>query len=178
MDSIHTTVTDANERRDDLDGLEASLRAIRESRPPGVKEAVETYSRFNYRTGEWLHTGVNPTEYMAAQYDGQGKKDAIGDPSKLPLDLVPRSYIEAAARALDHGARKYSRHNWRRGIAYSEVYAALLRHLTAWNDGQDLDEDSGLNHLDHAAACLAFLTEYVSDPGYARCDDRYKGGAV
>lgn len=125
--------------------------------------------RFNFETGT-----LDPP----ARIDGQGRKDAIGDPSKLPLDLVPRAYIEAAARALDHGARKYSRHNWRRGIPFSEVYAALLRHLTAWNDGQDLDEESGLNHLDHAAACLAFLTEYVSDAGYARCDDRYKGGAV
>jgi hypothetical protein len=107
--------------------------------------------------------------------DGSGYKASMDDSRKLPLWLVPVALIMAAGRALAHGAKKYASNNWRKGMAYSEIYSALQRHLTAWLEGEDMDPDSGLNHLDHATACIAFLTEYVAHPGlYGKFDDRFK----
>lgn len=107
--------------------------------------------------------------------DGGGYKGSMDDPAKLPLWLVPNALVLAAARVLQHGAKKYAPNNWRRGMKYSEVYSALQRHLTAWLEGEDNDDDSHLNHLDHAAACLSFLLEYVANPGlYEKYDDRFK----
>lgn len=37
--------------------------------------------------------------------------------------------------------------------------AAAMRHLAAWRDGEQLDEESGLPHLAHALCCIVFLRE-------------------
>lgn len=109
------------------------------------------------------------------EVDGGGYKQSMDNPSKLPISLVPASFIRACARALQHGARKYTPNNWRRGMPMSECYSALQRHLLSWNDGEDTDTESSLQHLDHAAACLAFLIEYTTNPSYKKFDDRPKG---
>ena len=113
------------------------------------------------------------TDYQGA-VDGGGYKGSMDDPRKLPIWLVPNALVNGAARALQHGAVRYAPNNWRKGMDYSEVYSALQRHLLAWNEDEDIDPDSGLNHLDHAAACLGFLSEYVARPEYARFDNRLK----
>jgi hypothetical protein len=92
------------------------------------------------------------------------------DADKPQVDLVPRQLIYGAARAKGFGAKKYGRHNWRGGIAPSRLVSACLRHLFAWKDGEDNDPESGLNHLDHAAATLGMLMATV-DEGLAD-DDR------
>lgn len=96
-------------------------------------------------------------------------KETTGKP---PLDLVPAELVYAAGRAFDFGAKKYSRHNWRKGIPTSKLYSALDRHIKAWNEGEEKADDSGLSHLDHAAACLAMLLQTLKD--HPHLDDRYK----
>lgn len=94
------------------------------------------------------------------------------DDGKLPVGLIPPEALLAEAAILRHGAAKYGLHNWRKGIAYSRVIDAALRHITAWVGGEDLDAESGLPHLAHARCCLGFLIAYeTSGP---RNDDRYK----
>jgi len=93
---------------------------------------------------------------------------------KLPMELIPRSTLEGLARSFDEGAHKYGAYNWRAGISYSTYYGALLRHLVAFWDGEDIDEESGNHHLDHALACLSILHNYSTTPGYEQWDDRWK----
>lgn len=101
-----------------------------------------------------------------------GKKEDKGKPD---LSLVPYSLRIAASRAFLFGTQKYARDNWRTGFEWHRLYNALNRHLEAWWQGEDYDPESGLNHLDHAAATLAMLIEHVEKeyPG----DTRYKGGS-
>lgn len=94
------------------------------------------------------------------------------DDGKLPLSLIPKEAIDGLARGLQYGARKYAKHNWAKGMDWSRVYDAGMRHMTAWNAGEDKDPESGLSHLDHALCCLAFLAAYESR-GTGN-DDRYK----
>lgn len=119
-----------------------------------------------------LTPGVRGTHDYAGKLDGGGYKGSMDNPQKLPIWLVPKAYIESCARSLRHGAKKYAPNNWRRGMAYTEVYSALQRHLLAWLEREGPDEDSGLSHLDHAAACLAFLCEYEARPEYHKFDNR------
>lgn len=91
---------------------------------------------------------------------------------KPPLSLVPRALLYACGRALGFGANKYAANNWRRGMAWSSPLSGLLRHIVAWSEGEDNDTESGLSHLDHAAACLAFLTHMETDDRYKHLDDR------
>lgn len=79
------------------------------------------------------------------------------DAGKPDLSLIPRPAAEALARALMFGAQKYGRYNYTQGFEASRLVAACLRHLLAWQDGEDCDTESGLSHLDHSIACLAML---------------------
>lgn len=100
----------------------------------------------------------------------EGKKH---DQEKIPVGLLSSRALFKIAEVMGFGAKKYGSHNWRGGIAWSRVSDAALRHLLAWKDGEDLDPESGLNHLAHLGCCVLFLLEYLdSHPGL---DDRFKG---
>jgi len=92
-------------------------------------------------------------------YPDNNPKTAVGA-KKLPLEVVPPSAVHALAEAFADGARKYGPYNWReKTISSSIYYAAALRHITAWWDGEDIARDSGVPHLHHAIACLAMLID-------------------
>lgn len=54
--------------------------------------------------------------------------------------------------------------NWELGMNWSRVFGALMRHLWAWWNPftSSKDEETGMSHLWHAGACLAFLITYES----------------
>lgn len=79
------------------------------------------------------------------------------DTDKPPMDLLDRHALEEIARVLAFGANKYHAHNWRSGIRFSRLLAAALRHLHAFNDGEDTDPESGISHIAHAGCCIMFL---------------------
>lgn len=79
------------------------------------------------------------------------------DTAKPPMDLLDRHALEQIAKVLAFGAQKYSAHNWRGGIRYSRLIAAAMRHLTAYNDGENTDPETGLSHLAHLGCCVMFL---------------------
>ena len=90
---------------------------------------------------------------------GVNPKQAYGD-KKVPLHLVPAPAMAAIAMGLKEGARKYGAFNWRTLTVEAETYlGATLRHLMAWQDGEDIDPDSGNTHLSHAMASLAILVD-------------------
>lgn len=71
------------------------------------------------------------------------------------FSLVPWESISAIGEAFHYGATKYhdpkvGPNNWRRGYPHSQTFDALLRHLTAYWNGEDRDPESGLSHLSHA----------------------------
>lgn len=82
------------------------------------------------------------------------------DDGKLPLDLLPIEALEEVSRVLRHGAAKYGVHNWRKGMAWSRLIAAALRHIFAWVRGERIDKESGESHLAHACCALLFLLSY------------------
>ena len=94
---------------------------------------------------------------------------------KPRLELVSPALVEASAEVLGWAAKnKYPEYDWAVGQRYSRVFAALLRHLWAWWRGESFDEESGFNHLAHAACCLMFLLHYSRDKEgrYNQWDDR------
>lgn len=93
------------------------------------------------------------------------------DGGKPEMDLLPGEALIDISKGFAFGAKKYGRFNWRKGIAWSRVYSALQRHLSAWNAGEDFDPESGLNHLAHAGCNLMFLLSFLQE--HPELDDRY-----
>ena len=81
------------------------------------------------------------------------------DAVKPRMSLVPASLGQAAARALTYGAKKYKPNNWRKAEEIESYLNAFQRHFDDWREGEENDSDSGLSHLDHLAANLAFIIE-------------------
>lgn len=94
------------------------------------------------------------------------------DTYKTRMDLLPVESLTEVAKVLAMGAGKYGDYNWARGIKYSRVLAAILRHLFSYISGEDKDPESGLSHLAHAACGLLFLLHY--EKYRAEYDDRSK----
>jgi len=86
-------------------------------------------------------------------------KDAVGV-SKVGLHVLSAPVVMEMALAMLEGARKYGSHNYRvAGIRASVYYDATMRHLMAYWEGEDLDEDSGLPHITKALTALAVLRD-------------------
>jgi hypothetical protein len=64
----------------------------------------------------------------------------------------------AVGAVLEYGARKYAPDGWK-GVpdARARYADALLRHFSAWLDGERADPESGLPHAAHVATNALFL---------------------
>ena len=75
------------------------------------------------------------------------------------MDLLPWDTLHTLSEHYGRGALKYDDRNWEKGYAWHLSYAALQRHLAAWWQGEDVDEETGSSHLAAAAFhVLAMMT--------------------
>ncbi len=118
---------------------------------------------------------VDPTRIFNPPKQMKNEPGLKFDGDKPRLDLISTRAMEGLGRVLGYGAlQKYGVNNWRKGMSWSRLVAAARRHLAAFNDGEDIDPESGLPHIDHVACCIMFLSEYGKHEKYKRFDDRYK----
>ena len=85
--------------------------------------------------------------------------------------LIPVPAFDMLARVYAYGAGKYDRNNWRRGYPWHLSFDAMMRHLNAFWNGEDLDPESGLPHVAHAMFHCATLLTFMQE--YPEGDDRY-----
>lgn len=70
---------------------------------------------------------------------------------KPDYSLLPLSTLKEVVRVLEYGAGKYERNNWLKPTNWEVSFACLMRHMSAWQAGEDNDPESGRSHLAHAA---------------------------
>jgi hypothetical protein len=97
------------------------------------------------------------------------------DKQKVDLSLLPRVFLLEVAKAFMVGEKKYGRYNYTKGLKNSQLIAAALRHITAYNEGEELDPEDGQHHLGAAGACIAMLLRQV-ELG-TNIDDRMKNAS-
>ena len=108
---------------------------------------------------------------MSDKVDGGGLRFNKGKPK---LHLVPSGIKKAIAHVLEYGMTRekdpYPKDNWKRGMPWTTVTDSLMRHVEDFNNGNDIDKDSGLPNIWLAACNIAFLIEYREI--YPEGDDR------
>lgn len=79
---------------------------------------------------------------------------------KAPLGLIPSIAMEHTSWVHLLGSKKYGPFNWRKtGVCATTYVNAILRHLNAWREGEDNDQESGITHLAHIACCCNILMD-------------------
>jgi hypothetical protein len=107
---------------------------------------------------------------MSAEVE-KSKEGVKFDQGKARTDLISPVAIIEVSKVLEFGAKKYADHNWRKGMKWSRLLGAALRHILAYMGGEDKDPETGLSHLAHAFCCIMFLLEY--EVSHKHLDDRY-----
>jgi hypothetical protein len=102
-----------------------------------------------------------------SQEKGSGARFNGGKPD---YSLIPMHTLEDEARVWMYGAQKYAAWNWAKGMPWSVPFACAMRHMAAWQRGEDTDPESGLPHLAHVMCNLRMLTLYTKS--YPEGDDR------
>ena len=99
------------------------------------------------------------TTMLCPPFDQEVKQDAGKPDLRRLAKFIP--VLNATARVLEFGARKYPKNGgegWRLGPA-CRYESALLRHILAWINGEEIDVETGESHLAHAMCCLLFLSQ-------------------
>jgi hypothetical protein len=153
--------------------FEAMTKTVNEFIQSHEREVVVGKAKASAKQGQQTTVQVDPAQFertldkLLAHEHGT-KHDA----DKLPMHLLSTEALEQVAAVLQFGAQKYVANNWRKGFVWSRPLSAALRHLLAFNAGEDRDPESGLSHLAHAACCVMFLLEF--EKTHRELDDRYK----
>ena len=91
----------------------------------------------------------------------EGKKY---DGEKPKMYLLPPKALLEVSKVLTFGAAKYDEHNWKKlDNLQNRSSGAALRHIFSHIDGEEYDDETGLDHLAHAICCLMFKLEAKLD---------------
>lgn len=82
------------------------------------------------------------------------------DAGKAPLSLIPADALTEIANVFGFGAQKYAAFNWTGGFDHRRLYDAMLRHTFASLAGENVDSESGRDHLAHAGCCILMLLSH------------------
>jgi hypothetical protein len=112
---------------------------------------------------------------VAQEAESQQKSPPPGyklDTGKARWDLFPWDGAEEVTKVLTwaidkklRGEKAYPERNWERGMAWSRVWGAMIRHGWKWwmskLKGEDgTDPESGLSHAAHFSCCALMLLSY------------------
>jgi hypothetical protein len=95
---------------------------------------------------------------VTSQSDANPKNRAAKNKPKT--SAVPPIAIMALGAAMQNGADKYGKFNWRgTEVTASVFYDAIMRHLQAWYSGENFALDSNIHHLAHIMAGCAIILD-------------------
>jgi len=89
---------------------------------------------------------------------------------KPEVTQLSPEFILALSELMTKSAAKYGKLNWAYGQQFSTPMDSCMRHLLKFQQGEDLDEESNMDHLIHAAANIMIL--YHSYKNHKELDDR------
>lgn len=145
--------------------------------PLRTKEDVEEFVEARAKAAQWK--GTPPPDFRTVMQQMAPKRLADNNvktataAGKPTLSAVPPVALIALGAAMQDGANKYSKFNWRTtAVTASVFYDALHRHLLDWYNGEDFAPDSKIHHLAHLMAGCAIILDAIAADVFK--DDRDK----
>jgi hypothetical protein len=126
-----------------------------------IKEEIERVSSAKYAL-----TGQVPENGDTSGCGG--KRFNVGKPM---WQLIPPSALLPSIRVMMLGLKKYGKGNWQKGMSWLTIYDCLIRHASAWREGEDIDPESGENHMAHVI-CNAMMLIWYALKGRGKDDRR------
>lgn len=137
-----------------VNALNGELGGVVDERGNILFTRGDTIGILHQRKGDWSALETTDTD-----------QSAKADKGKLELSLVNPELVKAVAEVRMYGTEKYGdSENWRK-VEPKRYVDALYRHLLAYIEGNEVDEESGLSHLAHMACNISFLLnkEYLKE---------------
>lgn len=82
-------------------------------------------------------------------------------PGRERYDRIPPDALRQLAKHFGVGAKKYADDNWTRGYDWRLTFAAANRHAEQWRAGEEIDPETGSNHLIAFAWHMLVLDEFT-----------------
>ena len=126
----------------------------------GEKKSVDGIpTRMNYRR-TLAQIAFDELSARSSTLGASGDPKGEAGAAKPGLDNISLAaqYYEGAV--MKQGADTYGAYNWcEHPMKASTYYNAILRHLNAWWQGEDLDPKSGFPHMAHIRASAGILID-------------------
>ena len=134
-----------------------------------LKEMMEEFSNVKDELPE--PANVSSDHLVSKNYNELADKEVIKNGELKPkMSLIPQLAMKEVAKVLTYGEAKYERFNYSKEQYTTTYIDACLRHVNEFLMNKNIDDESGLNHLAHAAANLLICLDNFINKNYI--DDR------
>lgn len=135
-------------------------------------DCVLCNKKFSFYNAFLKHLDSHNEKEVLSLRTGKSSTTAKDDKGKPKLAFLPPRALVETAKALEHGAKKYGYEAYldKPGTLGTWLSAAL-RHMNRTLQGQDVDEESQVSHIAHAASNLLIALE-LTLLGTEKFDDR------
>lgn len=154
--------------KEDTECDTATLRSIQEQDVAALLGCRALYLLKGWQDSKGAQAEFTMAQWLGMEIKYEDEEPVLGgvDPKgaagskKAPMWLLPPLALEQTAWVQGLGAKKYGPWNWRRSRVKASTYiSAIMRHLQAWAQGEDLDPESAMSHLAHIAAGCNILMD-------------------
>lgn len=100
------------------------------------------------------------------------QQSARHNEGKTQTREIDPAFILGMGDVLTKSRAKYEHFNWCKPTKLSTPYESAMRHLMAFQAGEDIDKETGLSHLLHVATNIMFMHYHITN-NPEECDDRF-----
>lgn len=92
--------------------------------------------------------------------------------NKIQTREIDPNFILGIGQVLTKSREKYDHYNWCKPTQLSTPYESMMRHILAFQSGEDFDKETSAHHLLHAATNLMFMYYHITN-NPEESDDRF-----
>lgn len=111
------------------------------------------------------------SEALSKQFEAPVQSARYNE-GKVQTREIDPNFILGIGEVLTKSRAKYEHFNWCKPTKLSTPYESLMRHLMAFQSGEETDKETGSHHLLHAATNLMFMYYHITN-NPEESDDRF-----